>query len=398
MSLNLSEIDFKYLDFNIKPFISNGYKYYRIQKQLDKNNKINITAKTKNLVKQKYFEKLEKYLKNLNGNIDLEDINFSDFVKYYLFEIVLPSNSIKQKTFSCYESFYRIHIKDSIFNNIKLNQLKKEHFQKFFNNLQEKNLKLSTIKQIKIFINIVLNYAIEEEYINKNFCKNIKLPKDMDIKNNKYLSDDEINIIFKKCKDEKLLIIIKIALSTGMRINEILALTEKDFNFEKYYINVDKIISSSKQFIDENNYKNEIIITPPKSKNSIRKAYFNKNISEDIKKYILSEKERYLKNGKSYTTETLIFTNKYFNPYNFYSLNIKVNKLFKDCNINARSFHIFRHTSGSKLYESGVNIKTISEQLGHANTNITSNIYVHLNENLKKEAIENLDIYFKKIN
>ena len=45
----------------------------------------------------------------------------------------------------------------------------------------------------------------------------------------------------------------------------------------------------------------------------------------------------------------------------------------------------------------GVNIKTISEQLGHSNTNITSNIYVHLDEEKKKEAIKHLDKYFKSV-
>lgn len=65
--------------------------------------------------------------------------------------------------------------------------------------------------------------------------------------------------------------------------------------------------------------------------------------------------------------------------------------------INASGSHIFRHTSGSKLYESGVNIKTISEQLGHADTSITSNIYVHLNEEKKKDAINHLDFIFKNV-
>ena len=72
-------------------------------------------------------------------------------------------------------------------------------------------------------------------------------------------------------------------------------------------------------------------------------------------------------------------------------------KILKKCNINVSGFHIFRHTSGSKLYEMGVNIKTISEQLGHSNTNITSNIYVHLDEEKKKEAIKHLDKYFKSV-
>nr|WP_317357810.1 site-specific integrase [uncultured Tyzzerella sp.] len=396
-NLDLLNIDLKYLQFNIKKFTSQGYNYYRIQKQLDKNNKISVIGKTKDIAKQKYFIKLEQYLNEDFNSLDLKNMLFIDFVKYYLFDVVLPSGSIKQKTFSGYEVFYRIHLKNSLLSNIKLKDLKKEHLQKYFNNICKTNLKMSTIKQLKTFISIVLNYAVEEDYILKNYCKSIKLPKDNTIKKDKYLTDEEIKTILKNCKDEQLLLIIKIALSTGMRINEILALTENDFDFENLSINITKTISCSKQFHDEKIYKNENIITIPKSKSSIRKVYFNDKICNDIKKYILSEKERYLKSGKKYNSNIFIFTNKYFKLYNFYSCDVKINNLFKACNIDASGFHIFRHTSGSKLYEMGVNIKTISEQLGHSNTNITSNIYVHLDEKIKKDALKNLDFYFEDV-
>ena len=47
--LNISTLDLKYLNFNIKEFKSQGYTYYRIQKQLDKNNKVNVLALTEPL-------------------------------------------------------------------------------------------------------------------------------------------------------------------------------------------------------------------------------------------------------------------------------------------------------------------------------------------------------------
>ena len=396
--LNISTLDLKYLNFNIKDFKSQGYTYYRIQKQLDKNNKVNITGKSKEEVKEKYFNKLEEFLNKDITNLDINNMTFSEFVSYYLFEVVLPSGSVKAKTFTSYEIIYRNRIKDSIISNIKLIELKREHLQKYFNNLLNTNLKLSTIKAVKCLVSIVLNYAVNEDYILKNYCSSIKLPnKTEDNKLSKYLTDEEISLIFENCKDKRLLLIIKIALSTGMRINEILALTENDFNFNDCSIRVNKSLSCCKIFEDEKNYKKQIIVTTPKSKTSNRIVYFNPNIYNDIKSYISSEKERYLKIGKRYEQSLLIFTNKNFKPLYSNLVDYHLKKLFKKCNINVSGFHIFRHTSGSKLYEMGVNIKTISEQLGHSNTNITSNIYVHLDEEKKKEAIKHLDKYFKSV-
>ena len=296
--LNISNLDLKYLNFNIKEFKSQGYTYYRIQKQLDKNNKVNVTGKSKEEVKEKYFNKLEEFLNKDIANLDINNMTFSEFVSYYLFEVVLPSGSVKAKTFTSYEIIYRNRIKDSIISNIKLIELKREHLQKYFNNLLNTNLKLSTIKAVKGLVSIVLNYAVNEDYILKNYCSSIKLPnKTEDNKLSKYLTDEEISLIFENCKDKRL----------------------------------------------------------------------------------------------------LIFTNKNFKPLYSNLVDYHLKKLFKKCNINVSGFHIFRHTSGSKLYEMGVNIKTISEQLGHSNTNITSNIYVHLDEEKKKEAIKHLDKYFKSV-
>ena len=395
--LNISNIDLKYLNFNIKEFKSQGYTYYRIQKQLDKNNKVNITGKSKDEVKEKYFNKLEEFLNNNTLGSNINDMTFAEFIHYYLFEIVLPSNSIKNKTFASYETIYRTHIKNSMIADIKLINLRKEHLQKYFNLLIKKDLKLSTVRIVKNFISTLLKYAVDEDYILKNYCSSIKLPKDNSVKVNKYLTDEEIKLIFENCKDLKLLVIIKIALSTGMRINEILALTENDFNFEDCFIRVNKTLSYCKVFKNENESKRQIIVTTPKSKTSNRIVYFNPNISKDIKSYINIQKERYLKFGRKYTPDNIIFTNTNFEYINSRTLDSNLKTLFKKCNIDASGFHIFRHTSGSKLYEKGVNIKTISEQLGHSNTIITSNIYVHLDEEKKRDAIKHLDFIFKTV-
>ena len=395
--LNISNIELKYLNFNIKEFKSQGYTYYRIQKQLDKNNKVNVTGKSKEDVKEKYFSKLEEFLNNDITNLDIQKMTFAEFVHYYLFDIVLPSGSIKQGSFTCYNNIYRKHIECSAIGKIKLTELKKEQLQKYFNDLCKTNLKISTIKAIKTFISTVLNYGVNEDYITKNYCTSVKLPKDTTRKKNKFLTDDEVQLIFKNCEDSKLLVIIKICLSTGMRINEILALTENDFNFEDCSIRVNKTLSYCRRFKDDKSYKRRVIVTTPKSKSSDRTVYFNPNISNDIKKYITFQKEKYLKFGRKYTPDNIIFTNKNFDYIGYRSLTYHLGMLFKKCNINASGFHIFRHTSGSKLYEMGVNIKTISEQLGHSNTNITSNIYVHLDKEKKKDAIKHLNTYFESV-
>ncbi len=54
--------------------------------------------------------------------------------------------------------------------------------------------------------------------------------------------------------------------------------------------------------------------------------------------------------------------------------------------------HALRHTYATRLFEKGVDIKIISELLGHSSTEITYRIYVHVIDSLKESAVEGLDL------
>lgn len=55
------------------------------------------------------------------------------------------------------------------------------------------------------------------------------------------------------------------------------------------------------------------------------------------------------------------------------------------------TFHDLRHTYATLLLENGVNIKIISERLGHSRVAITLDIYSHVSENMQIEAVKAMD-------
>ena len=65
----------------------------------------------------------------------------------------------------------------------------------------------------------------------------------------------------------------------------------------------------------------------------------------------------------------------------------------KAAGIRKVGVHALRHTYATRLFEKGVDIKIISELLGHSSTEITYRIYVHVIESLKASAVEGLDLY-----
>ena len=68
-----------------------------------------------------------------------------------------------------------------------------------------------------------------------------------------------------------------------------------------------------------------------------------------------------------------------------------LSNILKDNNINHGSLHTLRHTFSTNLFKNGVDIKVISELLGHSDISITYNIYTHVIKEQKKKAVEVLD-------
>lgn len=57
------------------------------------------------------------------------------------------------------------------------------------------------------------------------------------------------------------------------------------------------------------------------------------------------------------------------------------------------SFHALRHTFATRWIEFGMDVKSLSEVLGHASVQITLDIYVHSSDKLKREAIDKLESF-----
>lgn len=62
---------------------------------------------------------------------------------------------------------------------------------------------------------------------------------------------------------------------------------------------------------------------------------------------------------------------------------------------NLCGVHALRHTFASMLFKNGCNVKVVSELLGHTDTKITENIYIHVIQQQKVQAINDIDKYSK---
>ena len=153
---------------------------------------------------------------------------------------------------------------------------------------------------------------------------------------------------------------IIICLYTGIRLGELLALTWEDIDFDKKILRINKTV-----YTITRNGRNEAYIDKPKPKQSNRMI--------PLPKQLISV----LKRNKRKSTSSYIITTKNGGIVQNRSYQKSFKCILKKCNITYKSFHSLRHTFATRVLELGMDIKTLSEILGHKNSMITLNRYSH---------------------
>ena len=168
-------------------------------------------------------------------------------------------------------------------------------------------------------------------------------------------------------KKQKLFGIV-ICLYTGLRIGELLALTWDDVDFEKGEINVSKSCYCR---------KGGIVVDSAKTEHSKRVIPLCKQLIKVLRKTEKESNSEYVisSNGKPVTTR---------------SYQGSFESMQKNLHIPHRGFHALRHTFATRALECGMDVKTLSEIMGHKNSTITLNRYAHSLTEHKKAMINKL--------
>lgn len=281
-------------------------------------------------------------------------------------------HSIKQRTYLFYQKIAEIYIKNV---SITIEKLSNE----FLNNLilqRKEKLSYSSIKIIKSLINRSLQYAYEKNIIKEKLCIGIKL-KQQGVKKVDSLTKLEQQKLEKHIIANKKIYCygILISLYTGLRIGELLSLKWQDIDFEDKII---KVQSSSCQVLK--NHKLIDIEDLPKTQSSVRQlpvTNFLIKLLKELKSYQNNLCEYVLSN----TNNKKISVRTYQQSFN---------RLLQRLKIKHYGFHSLRHTFATRLLENKVDIKTISELMGHSSPTITLNRYVHTNLENKRKALQTL--------
>lgn len=287
--------------------------------------------------------------------------------------LLYKKHKIKESTYLNYNYIINTYLNKE-FGKKRLNYFLNYDMNEFIDSLQE-NLSNKTVRDIILVLKSILKFA-ERKY-NANFKLDLITMPSSQKTELQIFNDREIKKIEKKCinSEDIRTIGVLISIYTGMRIGEVCALKWENIDFSKKLISVTQTLQ--RVYIEKN--KTKIIITPPKTKTSERKIPIPQILYNKLKRL-----------NSEYSKDAYVITgeeNKFIEPRSYQHV---YRKVLDDAKVEYRNFHCLRHTFATRCIRVGMDIKSLSEVLGHADVNITLNRYVHSSYDSKKKFMEKL--------
>ena len=234
----------------------------------------------------------------------------------------------------------------------------------FLNDLILKKYYKKTISNHKSILNMIFSYAVLHGYTKYNPVKDIRLPSNLPKNQRQLPTTEQIKEVEKHYTGFDLLPYF--LLNTGLRISEALAICEKDIDFKKklIYINKRVVHNGNKPILEEKT----------KTENSKRTVILLDRLAEKLPK-----------NKKG-----LLFGNEDGTPLTKRQLACRWKKYQDTYNIKLTA-HQLRHAYATMLFEAGVDVKDAQELMGHSDINLTRQIYTHIRNERKEETANKLN-------
>lgn len=303
--------------------------------------------------------------------VDPSNQNLSDYLDYWLGMI---KSSVQPKTFERYAQMVRVNIKPAL-GHIKLQELKTRHIDEAYIAMLRDGrrdgaggLAPKTIRNIHGVLGLALKKALTWQLNWSNPAIGVTLPK-IEHKEVKVLTKAQSGTLLQALEGRWLYPIVLLALTTGMRRGEILALKWSNINLDEGWL---RVIQSVEQTKSGKRLKDV------KTKHGRRRISLPLMTVNMLRLQKARQAEQLLGLGVRQSDDTLTFTSKDGQLRDPLYVSTSFREFMAQIDLPKVTFHGLRHTHISHLLEDGHPIKTVSSRAGHATVSITLDIYAHV--------------------
>jgi integrase len=323
-----------------------------------------IYAKTRKLA----ADKLTQAMADRNGGIvfDDENLTVSDFLDVWLSDCM--KDTIRVSTFERYKGIADLHISPAL-GRLRLKALTPAHVQGFYRGRLDSGLSPATVQKIHVVLHKALAQAVKWSLVPRNVTEAATAPRPSP-KEMRPLATEKVRKLLGAARGDRLEALWVLAVHTGMRQGELLALKWTDVDFGAGKVSVRRTLTRE---------SGHYTLGEPKTKRSRRTVKLTGAATEVLKGHLGRQMEDMDRLGDLYRDRGLVFTSDSgapLNPSNVRNRNLR--RLTRKARLPEMRFHDLRHTCATLLLSKNVHPKIVQEMLGHATVAITLDTYSHV--------------------
>ena len=308
------------------------------------------------------------------------------FLEYWLEEVHKPA--IRTSSYVHYRALLDKHIFPAL-GHIRVQRLTIQQVESFYAQLAKKGLSSKSIRDIHGVLRKALAHAVYLNLVSRNVCDIVKksLPR-----KEKYefhvLTKEQARRLLDQVQGDRLEALIVLAITTGMRRGELVALRWSDVHLQEGYLQVNRSARRTAKA------HGGILITEPKTASSRRKIVLSSFLIDVLTQHRAKQEKERQTVGSTWQEHGLVFCNRRGGILNPDSLRKWFQGKLVQAGLPSMRFHDLRHSAATLLLEMGVHVKVVSELLGHSTITTTLDIYSHVLPSIQRDAIDKLSNMF----
>lgn len=310
-----------------------------------------------------------------------EDIRLKEFLQNWMDTVIIKK---KANTYDSYKNSLKNHIYPKI-GNIKLSELTKGHITAFYAEVCKHSY--SVAQNCRVILKTSLRYAVGKKLIPESPAEKLLLPKrekqkkseyrTINIKSEQTLNVEQLKLLLEKSKGTRIYLYVLFASLMGMRKSEIRGLKYSDIDYARQTITVQRQLGKDnskapEELAPKTLTKQEIT---PKTKSSTRVL----DIPDIVFNAIMEERKQYEANRNRRPTAfqdlDYIICSSYGRPRSATYASKLYKEILRENGLPDIRFHDLRHTYATLLLKEDIDLKAISNSLGHAKSIISVDVY-----------------------
>lgn len=273
----------------------------------------------------------------------------------------------------------------------KIADIRAFDIQGLYNALTAKGLSARTVRYVHTVLKQAFKHAVNLDYLPKNPCSACTLPKRAK-REMKCFTPAQAVAFLSAAKVSKHYAMFRLAIETGLRPGEYLALQCKDIDFTNRRLTVQRALVRTKAKGGQWSF------AEPKTSQSRRSVPFTQETLNALIDHRRAQLKERLALGPAYQNLDLVFASEVGSPHDVKNIRDRHFKpLLVKAGLPSIRLYDARHTMATLLLSAEENPKVVSERLGHASITLTLDTYSHVLPTMQEKATERLEAMLRTV-